>query len=332
MKPKSKSKKSGKPTKRKPKGTQKNLVFEVRDPKQYFALPVHKWIPKNLPIKPNPDEIVRETEVSYLVRKEKSKPNFGKPSEPPSEIKKWTTQREDEERNRFFEADQESRANLHIRAEVSPDATRYLHIKLENFIKQLLQLAKSGNADAACLLGKTIREACGELNKLALKEPALLRPEAMRSLNWPILDSPHPHLRDDSERILKSLKLGEGTALEIDKSAKWSLKDPAAEYAFCLLNFIHESRRNPSELIGLPAILIDRIKALDKYNDDNAKNWWKVAKDIFLHSYPEPETIPELADLIKTPSHTKSPGRIKQRILEKIQARFISFSKPAYLT
>jgi hypothetical protein len=172
MKPKSKSKKSGKPTKRKPKGTQKILVIEVRDPKQYFALPVHKWIPKNLPIKPNPAEIVRETGVSYLVRKEKFKPNFGKPSEPPSAIRKWTTQREDEERNRFFEADQESRANLYIRAEVSPDATKYLHIKLEYFIRQLLQLAKSGNAHAACLLGKTIREACGELNKLALKEPA----------------------------------------------------------------------------------------------------------------------------------------------------------------
>ena len=332
MKPKSKSKKSGKPTKRKPKGTQKNLVFEVRDPKQYFALPVHKWIPKNLPIKPNPDEIVRETEVSYLVRKEKFKPNFGKPSEPPSEIKKWTTQREDEERNRFFEADRESRANLHIRAEVSPDATRYLHIKLENFIKQLLQLAKSGNADAACLLGKTIRETVEELNKLALKKPALLRPEAMRSLNWPVLDSPHPFLRDDSAGILGTLKVGEGTALEIHKSAKWSLKDSADQYAFCLLNFIHESRRNPSELVGLPAILIDRIKALDKYDGDNCKDWGKVAKDILLHSYPEPETIPELADLIKAPSHTKSPGRIKQRILEKIQARFISFSKPAYLT
>ena len=318
--------------KRKPKGTQKNLIFEVRDPKQYFALPVHEWIPKNLPIKPNPDEIVRETGVSYLVRKEKSKPYFGKPSEPPSVIKKWTTQREDEERNRFFEADQESRANLHIRAEVSPNATRYLHIKLENFIKQLLQLAKSGNAEAACLLGKTIREACEELNKLALKEPALLRPEAMRSLNWPVLDSPHPHLRDDSERILKSLKLGEGTALEIHKSARWIFKNPAAQYAFHLLNFMHQSQRNPSELVGLPKNLIDRIKALDQYDSDSSKDWWKVAKDILLHSYPEPETIPELADLIKAPSHTKTPGRIKQRILEKIQARFISFSKPAYLT
>ncbi len=332
MKPKSKSKKSGKPTKRKPKDTQKILVIEVRDPKQYFALPVHEWIPKNLPIKPNPDEIVRETEVSYLVRKEKFKPNFGKPSEPPSVIKKWTTQREDEERNRFFEADQESRANLHIRAEVSPDATKCLHIKLENFIKQLLQLAKSGNADAACLLGKTIREACGELNKLALKEPALLWPEAMRSLNWPVLDSPHPFLRDDSKKILKTLRVGEGTALEIDASARWKLDKPAAQYALCLLNYMHESRRNQSELVGLPAILIDRVKALNEYNDDNCKNWWKVAKDILLHSYPEPETITELIDLIKAPSHIKSPGRIKHRILDKIRTRFISFSQPVYPT
>jgi hypothetical protein len=122
------------------------------------------------------------------------------------------------------------------------------------------------------------------------------------------------------------LELGAGTPLELDKYSKWK-QDAATDIAFSLLTYLWKGwRENRSEFSDYAA-LGERIDELPKFTDDSSDQWWKLAKAVFLFSYPEPQTIRELAALVTTHSKKKSPGRIKQGILEKLKGRFKSLAR-----
>jgi hypothetical protein len=71
------------------------------------------------------------------------------------------------------------------------------------------------------------------------------------------------------------------------------------------------------------------IDELPQFTTDAAEKWWTVAREVFLYSYPKPQDVPELAGLVKAKSKRRSPGRIKQAILQMIHDRFVSFAPPA---
>ena len=107
---------------------------------------------------------------------------------------------------------------------------------------------------------------------------------------------------------------------------KW---DDAADIAFALLCYLWESRsenRKPETDCGKIGEAVDR---LPKFKDDSADEWWKAARVVFLFTYPKPETVPELAKLVKPLTKRRSPGRMKQAILDLLKARFIGFAPAA---
>ena len=88
----------------------------------------------------------------------------------------------------------------------------------------------------------------------------------------------------------------------------------------------HAALRRPQTDYGKFGEAVER---LPKFTDDSADEWWKAARVVFLFTYPKPETIPELAKLVKPLTKRRSPGRMKQAILDLLKARFIGFAPAA---
>lgn len=141
--------------------------------------------------------------------------------------------------------------------------------------------------------------------------------------------SRHPLLCDDYKAMFQGLKLGADLPLELHSSARWVWDDPA-NVAFALLTYLWQAREERlKSLFDVDCGDFGKgMKRLPKFTSDSAPQWWEVAREVFLFSYPEPQRVPELAALVKAPSKRRSPGRIKQAILDLLKARFIGFARP----
>ena len=198
--------------------------------------------------------------------------------------------------------------------------------ELRRHTKTVFELAGEGNPDAVAQLVRQTIEGCRVLKQLAETKPQLLRPYTRRCWQWPILKSLHPQLSDDHDRILKTLELGEDTPLEISSGARW-VNDAAHKIAFHLLNDLWLCQRIERRKEEPPVPLGDLVDRLPPFNKDTALAWWKIAEQWLLFSYPEPESVAELDALVTAKTHRLSPGRRRERILEKIQKRFLALAR-----
>lgn len=191
--------------------------------------------------------------------------------------------------------------------------------------------AEQGDEVAANRLAELLRVSCSKFSRLCKERPKLFQRVARQSWRWPVVMSTHPLLCDKYKVILKDLQLGAATPLELDKYAKWKW-DTAADIAFALLCYLWQFRkenRKPNVEYGTVGDVLDRLPS---FADDSAKEWWGIARVVFLFSYPEPQSVPELAGLVKAPTKRRSPGRMKQAILDLLKGRFVSFApaRPSY--
>jgi hypothetical protein len=255
-------------------------------------------------------------------------PVFDKPTESVEAIHAWSPERHNQETQAFIESDRGHIANLLERATVSEDAVYCLAAKSRNLLGGLFRLVAKENKHAARYFAAIMRDSCARMNRLARSRPELFRPVTRLSWKWPVMKSLHPHLSDDHETLLRDLQLGQDTPLELDKSARWKL-DKAAEYAFALVAYIYEARRTDVPQTDYVASVTHAARALPEFNDDSSQEWWELAKEILLVTYPEPQNVSEFATLVTAPSHRRSGGRMKVRILEILESRFKGFAKPA---
>ena len=79
------------------------------------------------------------------------------------------------------------------------------------------------------------------------------------------------------------------------------------------------AQRSPDEK---PTRLDKLADKLPEFSRDTAPEWWAVAQRVLLFTYPEPEQITELADLVTADSHKTSPGVIRFRIRKVLKERF----------
>ena len=212
-------------------------------------------------------------------------------------------------------------------AKNNPEDTVAVKIGAGLNLDTLFYRAERGDEMAAYRLAELLRNACSRLSDLSKSRPKLFHKVATRSWRWPAMMSLHPLLCDDYKTVFKTLKLGADVPLELHSSARW-VWDDAADMAFALLSYLWTARsENRHKLFDYGAFgkAMDR---LPKFTSDSASQWWYVAKEVLLFSYPEPQEVPELAALVKAPSKRRSPGRIKQAILALLKARFIGFAPP----
>jgi hypothetical protein len=197
----------------------------------------------------------------------------------------------------------------------------------------LFERAERGDEAAANYFAEALRNATSNLSRLCKSNPRLFGKVAARSWGWPVIMSTHPNLCDDHKTMLRTLELGKDTPLELHQSARW-IRDEASEIAFGLLSRLWQMWREIKSTGTTPRKLDRLINQLDPFSDDSAAQWWEIAKAYFLLSYPEPQKIPELTAIVTAKSKRRSPGRLKQAILDLLRDRFISFAPPpvAYQT
>lgn len=71
---------------------------------------------------------------------------------------------------------------------------------------------------------------------------------------------------------------------------------------------------------------------MPKFTDDSANEWWKAARVVFLFTYPKPETVPEFAKLVRGRTKRRTPGRMKQAILDLLRRGLSASHPPRQLT
>jgi hypothetical protein len=191
---------------------------------------------------------------------------------------------------------------------------------------------------AAAMGGDTLplRAAVVAINNMVgmLNDFLTLYPETSRKVGrivdrWPILCSRHPRLAHDANRIMAQVDLGKDFEFLASDGARWDPRDRFTSVARDLYRHIETVRDHPGPLGFLPyaqaAFALPPIpnNPAAKGHNDAVQQWWNVAKEAFLFTYPAPEEVECLNDLINGKAR-QSPGRIGARILGRLEARFLS--------
>ena len=191
------------------------------------------------------------------------------------------------------------------------------------------QTAKDGNAAAAEELWRLAFQATGLLTQVCKTKPELLRSVARINRQWPVFRKKNSELTESEKDLFAAIQLGADDFIELHaQTAKWKLDD-AGIIAHGLLNYIRVSRGSPPH--GFDNGVVSKFvkeKLPRDFDDESAGDWWKVAKEILLFSYPQPHAIDELKSLVPVDSpKRKSPGRFDQAIFRKLKSRFMAFAR-----
>jgi hypothetical protein len=207
-----------------------------------------------------------------------------------------------------------------------------LWIQGDHIIGILAQKAQDGSSDAALELARIASMATFRLAKICDAQPKLVRELARLRRAWPVIKKRNAKLSKDEKKLFDQIELGADDFIELDsQTAKWKMDD-AGSIAYGLIDYIRAARKSASSRKSTFRYgeFGKLAKKLGDFNDRNAKDWWGFARQILLFSYPEPYKIEELNRLVTAKSKLRSPGRIKQAVLDKIKARFFSFPRNTF--
>ena len=189
-----------------------------------------------------------------------------------------------------------------------------------------LLAAKARNGDGRALweFASAAWRATEGLSQMTRRNPSALAPFAATVNRWPLMRSTAP-LCSDSDDTLRAIGLGASLPICLDQHSKWK-PDFASLCAFALFKHLEDIREvNP--IVELPGQDVSAKEWLPEFNRESAPNWWAVAWQCLLASYPRPESVAELGRIVTSPSKRKSPGRIRQAIHDTLRRRFLAIAK-----
>ncbi len=190
-------------------------------------------------------------------------------------------------------------------------------------LNQVLELAKLGNEGAVTKLVEAVEDIIRQLNLCAKTHPVTVRNAASRLTHWPVMYSPHPKLRLNPEDVVKMVKLGSDFPRNLDPNAKWDPRELGCKIAIHLFKYVEMVKNNPEQYNHFP--YCDAARKLPNFNEDCAgQRWWEVAKSVLTFSIPNLIADPYLSQLAKGKSNRKFPSRMEQKILERVNNRFMS--------
>lgn len=194
------------------------------------------------------------------------------------------------------------------------------------------QMARDGNTNAAQELARLAMKATVQLAKICEATPELVRPLSRHFRAWPVIKKVNAELSSKESALFAGIQLGADDYINLDKRAQWRFDD-AGSVAHSLLNYIRYSRGKP-KFGKLPHGLSNgsmsklvKKRLPQDFDDQSADDWWEVAEEILLFSYPDPTVVQELNQLVKAESNRKPRSRFHEAILDVIKRRFLSFAK-----
>jgi hypothetical protein len=203
------------------------------------------------------------------------------------------------------------------------DNIKTLRRTADEVISHLNHKAWSGDGVALAHLAAIARSACEALSQIVRTNPKALAPIARKHGTWPMMRSTHP-LNCDPDEWLNAMELGADIPINLDQCSKWKPQGMATQCAFSLYQHLESIRQNDEiEAINGRA----RGEWLPPFSRDTAGQWWDVAWAFLLKTYPQPEQVAELNQIVKGPRKRRSPGRLRDAIKRTIQQRFTAMAK-----
>lgn len=191
---------------------------------------------------------------------------------------------------------------------------------------ELVCRARKGDGKALWLFSLLACEIAEGLSQLAAENPEAFRPIARKKARWPLMQSTHPRNCDKAE-LLTRIELGADIPVQLDKYSKWK-PDYAGEIAISLFEHLQFIRSENITIKDLGKKEAPFSKLLPPFSKDTAPQWWHIAEQFLLRSYPEPQKILEFKRIVSTDTkRTRTPGRLRAAILEKIEKRFLAIAK-----
>ncbi len=173
-----------------------------------------------------------------------------------------------------------------------------------------------------------------KLTEICQAKPELVREVARANRAWPVMKKKNAKLSDDEKELFAKIQLGADDFIELDpQTARWKLDDSGI-IAYELLRYVRNSRASSTDSFfnyGEFGRFAKKELPAD-FCDDSAPDWWKVAKEVLLFSYPKPHAVDELKNLTPAISsgRQKSPGRLDEDILRKLKSRFMAFARNTF--
>ena len=160
------------------------------------------------------------------------------------------------------------------------------------------------------------------LHQMATTSPKVFHELQRWHLRWPGLLSNHPYYARYS---VPPKNLGHRYPFPIDQSCRWDPSSDISQVAIHLILYLHRLREALIKFCkanAVPPIQLGpnlRIILSLKDIQDEAPAWWEHAVAAFHATYPDPENQERFEAWVKASSHRKSPGRIRERIREKLR-------------
>lgn len=211
---------------------------------------------------------------------------------------------------------------LFIRAQKDPFAVKLLAHQARTQISCLLELAEIGNPDAARAAAAAVKDMVASLNSYARANLNVFRSVAKMGTQWPVLYSLQSKYRENANAICSELQLGEDYLLNVDPMAKWNPDELGSKVAVLLFKYIEAVRARPDNYKNFSFCKAATELPPSKH-DGAGHKWWQVAEKVLLDAIPDPAADERLLPLAKGDATRKYKSRMRQRILARLQKRFL---------
>lgn len=228
----------------------------------------------------------------------------------------------------FLQAGNADFSDMVKKACSSPEAAAAIRHKIVRQWQYFFYHTAENHQPSVDLAVQCALDIVASLNGYALRNDKPMRQVGRRFAIWPIRHSPHALLREEPEKLSKSLDLGAQIHFLVHATARWNPNDLATQIALRLVFFVQNLREN-SQVLKKEHPEKEFISEAGRLSppslrDDNIEAWWIVAKAVLEDAFPEPYKVAVLQKLLTAPSHRKSAGVMNFRILQKIEYRFKS--------
>ncbi len=186
-----------------------------------------------------------------------------------------------------------------------------ISIDILEAIAELAYRAFQGDATAIeCLLadGKAVAE---ELWILGEKRPALVKPIAETTPQWPVAFSPNPESLKAISEFVSKIQLGAKSVISSNRKTRWTRESKATSWALDVISTIREAKCYFPlwKKLLTQAAMRDKVRAMPEWVSEAAalpelskassRSWADVGKRAILEVYPI--NHPGLASLGKKP-------------------------------
>ncbi len=210
-------------------------------------------------------------------------------------------------------------------------------IKLGEIVNIILShLFKLASRQAAKELASIAAFATERANELASQKPGYFRPIARLQWEWPLMSTRRKSDQLYEETFLASIGLAEAAAFKNFNTSKWTIRDDGGRVAWELWRYVFSQRQRVRLMLTdqnrtvrlLFSALEMKAAKLKDFSANSYNDWWEVAKQCLLESYPKPlehDLLKKIGAYKHSDRKTSGTGRLddpERLFFEALRSKF----------